>query len=81
MLPLAIVAIMVIMTGYTEVWELCGLCAQCHSVLVPKPIAESGIIHVGKDFVEGIDVSSEDCKYCGGLDWNNHHDNRSLVSS
>jgi hypothetical protein len=80
MVPLAIMTIVVIMAGYTGVWKLCRLCSQCHVVLVHQLVAESGILHVGKDFVEGIDVGSENCKYCGSLDWNNHHDNRSLVS-
>ena len=80
MVTLATMNIVVIMTGYTGVWKLCGLCAQSRGVLVHQLIVESGILHVGKGFVEGIDVGSGDCRYCGGLDWNNHHDNRSLVS-
>jgi hypothetical protein len=72
--------IVVIVTGFTEVWKLCRLCAQSRGVLVHQLIAESGILHVGKGFVEGIDVGSGDCRYCGSLDWNNHHDNGSLVS-
>jgi hypothetical protein len=80
MVPLAIMTIVIIMAGYTKVWKLCRLCFQSHGVLVHRLIAESGILHVDKGFVEGIDVGSGDCRYCGGLDWNNHHGNGGLVS-